>query len=131
MTTVTYFDPPHSGDQPLAGEVWSPGPVKRSLWVRTPAGDWVVVQLQPRIVVHNPTPDPRFEPCPGHWRYVKGGERTWEPSAGTRMECARYCRDTARLKYMRLFRANRRDFTLAERARCAALFEIKETTHAH
>lgn len=122
MDTVTYTDPIHSGDRPLTAEVWSPGPRKRTVWARTPDGDWVVISVDTRKLVA-PLVDPRFEPCPGHWRYVPGGRDTWEPSTGTRLDCARYCRDAARLEYVRVFRTDRRDFTLAERARCAALFE--------
>ena len=45
MGAVTYYDPAHSGDCPLSGEVWSPGPRKRTLWVRTEDGQYVVVSL--------------------------------------------------------------------------------------
>lgn len=126
MGTVTYTDPIHSGDRPLTAEVWSPGPRKRTLWARTPDGDWVVISMDKRTLIA-PLADPRFEPCPGHMTYAPGAGGNpwkWEPGTGTRMDCARYCRDTARLDYVRMFRTDRGDFTQAERARCVALFEL-------
>lgn len=123
MTTVIYTDPAHPGDRPLTAEVWSPGPRKRTLWARTPEGEWVVIHMDKRTLVA-PISDPRFELCPGHMRYGLGEKPAWQPSAGTRMDCAAYCRDTARADYTRLFRTERNDFTQAERARCVALFEI-------
>lgn len=123
---VTYLDPPVSGDRPLTGEVWSPGPNKRTWWVRAEDGAWVVVHLDKRVIVHNPNTDPRFEKCPGHHRYNtdnKGNPWTREPSKGIRLDC-RDCGPGARQKYVTTFRPDRRDFTQAERARCAALFEI-------
>lgn len=120
---VTYFDPPVSGDRPLTGELWSPGPNKRTWWVRTD-GTWVVVHLDSRSVVHNPRTDPRFQSCPGHMRYTsgrKGSPWTWEPSSGARLDCGD-CSPTARHEYVTRFRRDRRDFTQVECARAVALF---------
>lgn len=123
---VTYFDALKTGDRPFTGEVWSPGPNKRTLWVCGVDGQYVVVHMDSRQVVHSPKTDPRFEPCPGHWRYNpadKGNPWTREPSKGIRLDCAD-CAPVARQEYVRVFRPDRRDLTQAERARCAALFAI-------
>lgn len=124
MGAITYYDPPHSGDRPLTGEIWSPGPRKRTLWVRAEDGTWVVVSLDKCTVVA-PLKDPRFTPCPGHLRYNTGNKAnpwTLMPSAGVRLDCPD-CGPTARQEYVRLFRVDRRDFTQAEWRRCIALFE--------
>lgn len=123
---VTYYDKWRTGDQPLTGEVWSPGPNKRTLWVRAEDGQYVVVHMDSRQVLHNPRTDPRFEHCPGHWRYSttnKANPWTRDPGKGVRLECPD-CAPSARQDYVRTFRPDRRDFTQAERARCAALFAI-------
>lgn len=123
---VTYLDPPVSGDRPLTGEVWSPGPNKRTWWVRAEDGSWVVVHLDTRSVVHGPRVDLRFQPCPGHMRYTpsrKDNPWTRDPGKVIRLDCPD-CAPSARQEYIRTFRPDRRDFTQAERARCAALFAI-------
>lgn len=119
MGTVTFTD---NGDHTLTAEVWSPGPRKRTVWARTSSGEWVVINVDTRTRVA-PLTDPRFEPCPGHTTYVDH-KPVWHPGEGTRLDCARYCRETARGDYVRLFRINRRDFTLTERARLVALFVV-------
>ena len=96
---VTALDFTDRDGLPARGEVWSPGPGPRSVWVLLPDGRAAAVRLDTGREVAPPI-DPRMVPCPGH-RVWPGGQ--WQPGVAVAGDCPR-CGFQARNEYLRRFR---------------------------
>lgn len=105
------------------GEVWSPGPVPRSVWMLLSDGSTVAVYMDKRREILNAPADPRTEPCRCGLVWARGN-LVPKPGHNTKAYQCQSCQPNAQARYLTQFRYAPSALKAAERARAVELFRV-------
>lgn len=112
--------------EPDSGEVWSPGPAPRSVWVLLADGSAVAVHMAKRTeIAPSAVPfDPRTELCRCGMRWVRD-QLVPNLDHKTKAYQCRECRPLAQMHYITRFRCAPKPILASEWARAVELFRVE------